>query len=173
MSLDTFAIIAEQYDNVDDALADYEAVRQIYEKQGIVDTYDAAVLTRKPNGRVEIVKRTEIPTQTGARRGLAAGLAVGAVAALFPAVGLAAGVLGGATAGAGIGALAGHVTGGMNRGDLKTMGELLDEGASGLVVVAASDMEAKVHAGIKRAKKQVKAMLKADKEKVLEDIGAL
>jgi uncharacterized membrane protein len=173
MPLDTFTIIAEQYDKEADAIADYEAVRKVYEDAGVIDTYDAAVLMRKPNGKVEIIKRTEMPTRKGARRGLAVGLAVGAVAALFPAVGLAAGALTGAAAGAGIGAIAGHVTGGMRRGDLKEMGELLDAGASGLVIVAAVDMEAKIHAAIKRAKKAVKAKLKADTEKVLEAMEAM
>ena len=32
----------------------------------------------------------------------------------------------------------------MSRGDLKDLGESLDEGEAGLVVVAVSDMEAKV-----------------------------
>jgi uncharacterized membrane protein len=173
MSLDTFTIICEQYEKEADAMADYDAVRKIYEDSGMIDTYDAAVLARRPDGRVEIVKRTEMPTKKGARRGMAAGLAVGAVAALFPAVTLAAGVLGGAAAGAGIGAIAGHVTGGMKRGDLKDMGELLDAGACGLVVVAASDMEAKVQAAIKRAKRHAMAKLKADPEKVMESMGAM
>jgi uncharacterized membrane protein len=175
MSLDTFAIIAEQYDTEADALADYDVVRALYEQQGLIDTYDAAVLTKRPNGRVEIIKRTEMPTRTGARRGLAAGLAIGAIAALFPAVamGVAAGALTGAGAGAGLGAIAGHVAGGLRRGDLKDLGELMDAGSSGLVIVAATDMEAKVEAVIKRAKRAVKAKLSADTEKVRETIDAL
>ena len=65
MSLDTFVVLANQYNNETDALADYDAVRKLYTDTGIIDTYDAAVLTRKSNGKVEIVKRTEGPTPSG------------------------------------------------------------------------------------------------------------
>jgi len=50
----------------------------------------------------------------------------------------------------------------MKRSDLKDLGEVLDNGTSGLVVVAATDVEAKVEAAITRAKKRVKAQLQAD-----------
>ena len=49
---------------------------------------------------------------------------------------------------------AGHVAGGMSRSDLKNLGELLDNGTSGLLVVAATDVEAKVNAAITRAKRK-------------------
>ena len=42
---------------------------------------------------------------------------------------------------------------GMSRGDLRDLGESLDEGEAGLVVVAVSDMEAKVRSAMKRAQK--------------------
>lgn len=172
MSLDTFIVLANQYNNESDALADYDAVRKLYTDTRSIDTYDAAVLTRKPNGKVEIIKRTEEPTRQGAARGFLVGLAVGAVVALFPAtaVGLAAGVLGGGAIGAGAGAVAGHIVGGMKRSDLKDLGELLDNGTSGLVVVAATDVEAKVEAAITRAKKRAKAKLQADTDALKKDI---
>jgi uncharacterized membrane protein len=172
MALDTFVVLANQYSTESDALADYDAVAKLYSDLGIIDTYDAAVITRKADGKVEIVKRTEIPTRHGGARGLIAGLAVGAAIALFPAagIGLAAGMLGGGAIGTGIGALAGHVSGGMRRSDLKDLGELLDNGTSGLLVVAATDVEAKVEGAITRAKKQAKAQLKADTEALKKEL---
>jgi uncharacterized membrane protein len=174
MSLDTFVVLAEQYGSESDALADYEAVRKLYTDLGIVDTYDAAVVTRKPDGKVSIVKRTEEPTRRGGAVGLVTGLAVGAAIALFPAIGfgLAAGALGGGVIGAGTGALVGHVAGGMKRSDLKDLGELLDNGTSGLLVVAAADMEARVNAAITRAKKRAKARLQTDTDAIKKEIDS-
>jgi uncharacterized membrane protein len=172
MSLDTYSVFANQYDRESDAIADYDAVRKLYTDLGIIDTYDAAVVTRRPGGKVEIVKRVEEPTRHGAMIGLAAGLAVGVVVALFPAlgVGLGAGMLGGGAVGTVVGAVTGHVARGMKRSDLKSLGELLDEGTSGLVVVAAADVEAKVSSAITRAKKMAKAQLQADCDALKREI---
>jgi len=172
MALDTLVVLANQYSTESDALADYDAVRKLYSDLGIIDTYDAAVITRKTGGKVEIVKRTEEPTRKGALGGLLVGLAVGAAITLFPAagIGLAAGLIEGGIGGAIIGAVAGHVSGGMKRSDLKDLGELLDNGTSGLVVVAATDVEAKVDAAITRAKKRAKAELEADTDALKAEI---
>jgi hypothetical protein len=104
--------------------------------------------------------------------GMAVGLALGVVVTLFPAlgVGIGAGMLGGGGVGAAVGAVTGHVARGMKRSDLKSLGELLDDGASGLVVVAASDVEAKVKAVITRAKKGAKAQLQADCDALKREI---
>ena len=172
MSLDTFVVLANQYNTESDALADYDAVRKLYNDLGIIDTYDAAVLTRGADGKVEIVKRVEEPTRHGAAAGLLIGLAVGAAVVLFPAAGipLAAGMAGGAVVGTTAGAVAGHVARGMKRSDLKELGELLDNGKSGLVVVAASDVASKVEAAITRAKKRAKAQLQADVDAMKKEI---
>ena len=90
--------------------------------------------------------------------------------ALFPAVALGGALLWGGAAGAGLGALAGHVAAGMSRSDLKELGELLDEGQSGLVVVAATDMEAKVDEAIERAAKTVKKQMRADEKELEKEI---
>ncbi len=167
MPLDTFVVLAASYDNEDAAIADYDAVKDFYNESGLIDTYDAAVLTREDDGKVKIIKKHEQPTRQGAWGGLGIGLVGGALVALFPAVGLGAGLLWGGAGGAGLGALAGHVAAGMSRSDLKDLGEVLDDGQSGLVVVAATDLESRVEAAIKRADKVTKKQLRAD-EKVLE-----
>lgn len=172
MAFDTYVVLANEYDNQTDALADYEAVRKLYTDLGIIDTYDAAVLTRSADGKVAIVKRVEEPTRQGGARGLLIGLAVGAAAALFPAITLGAGLVAGGAIGAGLGAIAGHVAGGMKRSDLKDLGELLDSGTSGLVVVAATDLESKVNAAITRAEKRGEAQLRADTDALKRELAA-
>ncbi len=99
-----------------------------------------------------------------------AGLATGLVIALFPAAAIGGGLLLGTTAGGAIlGALAGHASAGMSRGDLKELGETLDAGQAGLVVVAVADMQSKVAAAMKRAKKVEAKQLKADQEALETD----
>ena len=164
MAMVNYTVLANQYDKETDALADYASVRKLYMDLGIVDTYDAAVISRGTDGKVKIVKRVEEPTRQGALKGLA----VGAVIALFPGVSLGAMALGAAT-----GALAGHVAGGMRRSDLKDLGELLDKGTSGLLVVTATDVEARVEAAIKLARKRAKAELKADTKMLEKELEAV
>ena len=162
MASDRFVVIANQYDSEADALADFEDLRKLYARLDIIDTHDAAVLTRKADGTVEIVKREAGPTRRGAAMGLAGGLAIGAALALFPAITLSGALLAGSALGAGAGAIAGHMVSGMSRADLKELGEVLDNGASGLVMVVATNVETRVEATTTRAKHQAKAQLQAD-----------
>ena len=98
------------------------------------------------------------------------GLATGLVIVLFPAAAIGGGLLLGTTgAGALLGSLAGHAAAGMSRGDLKDLGESLDEGEAGLVVVAVSDMDAKVRSAMKRAQKIEEKQLKADQKELEAD----
>ena len=71
--MDTFTLIASQYALEEDALDDYDAVRAAYEDLGVIDTYDAAIVTKDPKGKVKIVKKVEEPTRQGAIGGLAVG----------------------------------------------------------------------------------------------------
>ena len=57
----------------------------------------------------------------------------------------------------------------MSRHDLKELGEQLDTGEAGLVVVAVADMGAKVQRAMKRAEKLEEKQLKADTEELERD----
>jgi uncharacterized membrane protein len=172
MAISTFVVFAASYDSLAAAETDYHAVRELYESSGLIDTYDAAVITRDDDGKVRIVAKHEQPTRRGAWRGLGIGLAGGALVALFPAIGLGAGLLIGGAGGAGLGAMAGHVSAGLRRADLKDLGELLDDGHSGLLVVAASDLEKHVERAIRHASGLTSKQLTADEELVEQDIDA-
>ena len=78
------------------------------------------------------------------------------------AIGIGAAVLWGTGIGAGLGAWAGHAAGGMNRGDLKDLGEMLDNGQYALVAVAAAAIADRVEAAVKHAEKVERKELKAD-----------
>jgi hypothetical protein len=74
-----------------------------------------------------------------------------------------AGLLAATTAGGAVlGAVAGHAAAGMSRHDLEELGEHLDAGQAGLVVVGVSDMGAKIEQAMRRAEKVQAKQLKAD-----------
>ncbi len=170
MPIDTLIAYAGVYANVDDALADYDAIKDLHTEAGLIDAFDASVIERKDDGKVKIVKKHETPTRVGGVLGGGAGLATGLVIALFPAAAIGAGLLAGATAGgARLGAWAGHAAGGMSRSDLKDLGEHLDEGQAGLVLVGVSDMQAKIDRAMSHALKKEQKQLKADRKAAEKD----
>jgi uncharacterized membrane protein len=173
MAIDTFFAYIGVYDSKDDAIADYDAVHDLHVKANLIDAYDAAVIERKDDGKVKIAKKHETPTRVGGVLGGGVGLATGLVIALFPAAAIGGGLLLGTTAGGAVlGAVAGHAAAGMSRKDLKELGEQLDEGQAGLVVVGVSDMDAKIKSAMKKAKKVEEKQLKADQKAIEEDAQA-
>jgi uncharacterized membrane protein len=87
------------------AQADYRVVKDLH-KGGLVNSYDAAVVTRDAGGKVH-ENKDETATRHGAWWGIAAGAAVGV---LFPPA-----VVGATAAGGVIGGVSGHLTKGMSR----------------------------------------------------------
>src|SRR3954471_24795275 len=173
MAIDTFFAYIGVYADVEDATSDYDAVKALHVEVGLIHASAAAIVERKDDGKVKIVKKHETPTRVAGVGGGALGLATGLVIALFPAAAIGGGLLlGTAGAGAALGAIAGHAAAGMSRKDLKELGEQLDEGQAGLVVVGVSDMGAKVEAALKHAEKVEKKELKADAEAIKKDEDA-
>src|SRR5262244_1325719 len=163
MAVDTFIVFAGVYDSPADAEADYQVVKDLHTEAGLIDAYDAAVIVRRADGKVKIAKKHETPTRAGGVLGAGVGLATGLVVALFPFAAIGGGLLAVTTGGGAVlGALAGHAAAGMSRKDLKELGEHLDAGQAGLVVVAVSDMGAKVERAMKKANKVETKELKAD-----------
>jgi uncharacterized membrane protein len=173
MSVDTLIVYAGVYDGVGDAEADYQLVKDLHTEAGLIDAYDAAVIERREDGKVKIVKKHETPTRMGGALGAGIGLATGVVVALFPFAAVGGGLLAATTGGGAIlGAVAGHAAAGMSRDDLKELGEHLDAGQAGLVVVAVSDMGAKVERAMKRAAKLQQKELKADTTEIERDAAS-
>jgi uncharacterized membrane protein len=150
---DTLYVIAAAYDDVDVAIADYEAVKALYREVRTSHDFDAAVIAKEEDGTVRIVKKHEQPTRHGAAVGLGWGLAVGVTALLFPPVGI--GIATAGVAGAAVGGVAGHASKGMSRGDLKDLGEMLDTGQAGLIAVYAANLADQVAANIKAANRAI------------------
>ena len=173
MAVDTFIAYVGVYPGVDDAEADYELVKDLHTKAGLIDAYDAAVVERRADGKVRITKKHETPTRVGGVLGGGVGLATGLVVALFPFAAVGAGLLAATTTGGAVlGAVAGHAAAGLSRADLKELGEHLDAGQAGLVVVGGSDMGAKIEQAMRRAEKVQAKQLKADTAEIERDARA-
>ena len=170
MAVDTFLAFVGVYTRLSDAEADYEAVKDLHTEAGLIDAYDAAVIERRADGKVKIIKKHETPTRVGGVLGGGVGLATGLVVALFPFAALGGGLLVATTGGGALlGSLAGHAAAGMSRHDLKELGEHLDAGEAGLVVVAVSHVSDKVEKAMAKAQKVESRELKADADEIEAD----
>lgn len=145
-------LYAAAYDSIDDANADFGGVLDLH-AAGAIGTFDAAVIEKSADGKVHVHK-TEKPTQHGAWTGIGVGAVVGI---LFPPS-----LLGAAAVGGVAGGVAGHLWKGMSRGDLKDLGETLDAGQAGIVVVGESKVEEQIEKAITRANKAIEKQLDAD-----------
>jgi uncharacterized membrane protein len=126
------------------ARADYDVVKDLH-AAGAVGTYDAAVVTKDDAGKVH-VNKDEMATRHGAWGGAAVGALIGL---LFPPA-----IIASAAVGAAVGGVSGHLWRGMSRGDVKELGEIIDNGQAALVIVGESTVAQAVD----------KAELKADKQ---------
>ena len=154
-------LYAAIYDDVDAARADYEAVLDLH-AVGLVGTFDSAVI-EKEDGKVRVHK-TEKPTQHGAWTGIAVGAVAGI---LFPPS-----IVATAAAGGVAGGVIGHLWKGLSRGDLKDLGEALDEGDAALIVIGESKVEEQVEKAVKRAKKVIEKEIDAEADELKRAVEA-
>jgi uncharacterized membrane protein len=153
-------VYAAVYDDVDDANLDYEAVFDLH-AAGAIGTFDAAVV-EKEEGKVSVHK-TEKPTQHGAWTGIAVGALAGI---LFPPS-----IIGTAIVGGAAGGVIGHLWRGMSRGDLKDLGEFLDEGDAALIVIGESKIEEQIEKATKHARKLLEKELDADAKELERELA--
>jgi len=167
---DTLFVLAASYDGVAEAEADYEAVKELYDALHTSHTFDAAVIARDEHGKLKVVKKHEQPTRHGAATGLVWGLAIGAVTAILPAVGLIDALVVGGGAGATIGAVRGHMKGGMDNDDLKALGDVLEQGEAGLIVVYATNIADQIAKSIKTVNKAVSKEIDANADQLAKEL---
>lgn len=139
----TFILVATYPDELT-ARDDYESVKDAH-ATGLVGSYDAAVITKDASGKIHESKH-ETATRHGAWWGVAAGAAVGV---LFPPS-----IIGAAAAGGVIGGISGHLAKGMSRSQAKELGDFIDPGEAGLVVVGESKIAVPLQRAVTRAEKQ-------------------
>ena len=147
----TFIFVAT-YPNVAAAQEDYQVVKDLHAR-GLVGSYDAAVVTKDANGKVH-ENKDETATRHGAWWGVAVGAAAGVIFAPT--------VLGAAAVGGVIGAVAGHLAKGMSRSTAKELGDFIDPGQAGLIVIGESKVEAAVQKAVTKAEKRIAHELNVD-----------
>lgn len=149
----TLSVSAAAYDRIEDAVADFEGLERLHREVRPSHGFDASVIVKEENGKIRFVEKHEHPTRHGAAVGLGWGLAVGVVAALFPPVGI--GLVGATAGGTGLGALLGHAGDRMDRRDVQELGETLEQGQAGVVVVYAADLTDRIAAEMRTARRIV------------------
>jgi uncharacterized membrane protein len=151
----TFILVAT-YPDERAAREDYQVVKEAHAR-GLVGSYDAAVITKDMNGKVH-ENKDETSTRHGAWWGVAAGAAVGV---LFPPS-----ILGAAAVGGVIGGVSGHLARGMSRTQAKELGDFIDPGEAGLLVVGETKVEQAIAKAVTRAEKQTAKELDVDPKDV-------
>ncbi|HVB45782.1 MAG TPA: DUF1269 domain-containing protein [Streptosporangiaceae bacterium] len=151
----TFILVAT-YPSAQAARDDYQVVKEAH-AQGLVGSYDAAVITKDAHGKIH-ENKDETATRHGAWWGIAAGAAVGI---LFPPA-----VIASAAAGGVIGGVTGHLAKGMSRSQAKELGDFIDPGEAGLVVVGETKIEESIKKVVTRAEKQTATELDLDPKDV-------
>lgn len=144
----TFVYVATYPDEMT-AREDYQIVKGLH-AGGLVGSYDAAVVTKDASGKVR-ENKDETATRHGAWWGIAAGAAVGV---LFPPS-----ILGAAAVGGVVGGVSGHLAKGMSRSRAKELGDFIDPGQAGLIVVGESTVEGAIQKAVTRADKEAAEQL--------------
>jgi len=157
-------LLVGAYENKVDAELDYEVVKDLHANR-VIGGFDAAIITKDDEGKVHVNK-----DETSTRKGAWGGLGVGAlVGLLFPPS-----LIASAAVGAAVGGVGGHLWKGMSRSDMKDLGELLDEGQAGLVVIGDWRLEERIdelmrHAE-KREAKELRDLDRAETERQISDL---
>lgn len=145
-------LYAGTYADESAARNDLAVVKDLHTLGGI-GSYDSAVITKEPDGKVAVSK-DEMATRHGGWGGLAVGALVGI---LFPPS-----IAASAAVGAAVGGVGGHLWRGLSRSDLKDIGEMLDEGESALVVVGQDKIRDALDKAELHAQKELKRELDMD-----------
>jgi uncharacterized membrane protein len=154
-------VYAAAYGSLEDAKEDYEGIKELH-KEKWIGKYESALFTKNEDGSVKIHDTDATSRGRGLKMGAAIGAAVGII---FPVT-----ILAGALVGGGAGLLGGHLTKGLKRGDIKELGDLLDEGEAGIVLVGIVTPDEGIDRFLKRAAKVMKKQVDADAEELKKAI---
>ena len=81
-------------------------------------------------------------------------------------------LIGSAIVGAGAGGLVGHFSRGIPRGDLKDLGDELEQGTAAVIVIGESKLEEQLEKALARANKVIEKQVDADADELKREIDA-
>jgi hypothetical protein len=125
-------VFAGSYESGADAEADFVGIKDA-KAIGLIGKYQSALFEKEADGKVKVLNTDSTTRTTGAKWGAAVGAVMGVI---FPPS-----LLAGLFWGTAVGALAGNIGKGWGAGDVKALGEALEPGESGIVLVAQATPE--------------------------------
>ena len=140
-----------------DARSDFELIKEAH-WAGLIGKYESALFAKDDDGKVNVLNTDSTTRTSGAKWGAATGAVLGL---LFPPS-----LLAGLVWGTGIGTLVGHVAKGWGHKDIKELGEALDVGQSGIVLVAESTLDVAADRILKNAAKVVNREITDDEKEI-------
>jgi uncharacterized membrane protein len=161
---DNMVVYAGLYGDVDDAVADFAAIKAAHGEKWI-GFYEAAVFEKNADGKVKVLDTDATVRGTGAKLGIIAGAIVGVI---FPPS-----VLASAIVGAGVGAGVGNFAKGFTKGDIKRIADDLEPGQAGVILIGEITLEEGAERLMKKAKKLAKQIVDADAAALKEEIDAM
>jgi uncharacterized membrane protein len=137
-------VYAGSYEDGFAAEADFRDIKAAHHA-GLIGKYDSALFTREADGKIKVLNTDSTTRAKGAKWGLVTGAVVGL---LFPPS-----LIAGLIWGGGIGTLVGHLAKGWSHKDIKELGETLEVGHSGVVLIAETPSDLAAELILKRATK--------------------
>ena len=148
-----YVVFIGAYANVDDAKADFGGIKAMHADMWL-GPYDGALFTKEEGGKVKVLDRDSAATGAGAIVGTLTGAFIGLI---FPPS-----IIGAAAITGAAGGVLGHLFGGFKRKDIAEIGDMLDEGTAGIVMIGVATPDAGADLLMKRAAKVAKKQVDAD-----------
>jgi uncharacterized membrane protein len=152
-------VFAGAYESAADAEADFMSIKDA-KAIGLIGKYQSALFEKEADGKVKVLNTDSTTRATGAKWGAAVGAVMGVI---FPPS-----LLAGLFWGSAVGALAGNIGKGWGAGDIKDLGDALEPGESGIVLVAQATPEV----AAKRILKMAAAVEKKQIDENVKDLEA-
>ena len=161
MSDQEFILFAGAYENEADARLDFDGIKELH-KESWLGPYEGVLFLKEAEGKVKVLDKDSSIRAAGAGAGAVVG---GLLGLIFPPSILAGAVVGGAA-----GAIIGNLFGGFKRKDIAELGEMLDEGNAGIILIGIPTPELGAEKLMRRAKKVAKKQVDADAKEIKKAI---